>query len=186
MLPLTVSGLLVVGAGIFVGFALWPTWPGAATPLEAPAIPTTVAGVLFDVPPAAIRNAVQRHTGPQTASTCLHVAVAPASICRSNTSDPDSGQAAVASDGEAAPDAAARFFVTIAPLGPVLPPLERHAGVYPHYVDPKRWLAPDGLAILPFRKGRRMPVRIWFIWLERRSSSSPGAHRTSKTFPGPA
>ena len=64
MLPLTVLSLLVVGAGIFVGFALWPTWPGAATPLEAPAIPTTVAGVQPDVPPAAIRNAVQRHTGP--------------------------------------------------------------------------------------------------------------------------
>ena len=35
-----------------------------ADPLDAPAIPITVANVLFDVPPAAIRAAVQRHPGP--------------------------------------------------------------------------------------------------------------------------
>jgi hypothetical protein len=155
MLPLTVLSLLVVGAGIFVGFALWPTWPGAATPLEAPAIPTTVAGVLFDVPPAAIRNAVQRHTGPHDR---LDLAFMWPSLlpppADPNTSDPKtSGQAAVASDGKAAPDADARIFVTIAPLGPVLPPLERLRGVYTHYVQSEAMAGADGLAILPFRQG---------------------------------
>ncbi len=55
----------------------WP-WPQASSPtccgrpgralrsaLDAPALPITVAGVLFQVPPAAIRATVQRHAGPQ-------------------------------------------------------------------------------------------------------------------------
>src|SRR5580700_7773276 len=64
MLPFAFIALLVIGAGIFVSFALWPTWPSGPIPLNAPAIPITVANVLFDVPPAAIRAAVQRHAGP--------------------------------------------------------------------------------------------------------------------------
>jgi hypothetical protein len=164
-LSLTVLSLFVVGAGVFVAFALWPTWPGAATPLEAPAIPTTVAGVLFDVPPAAIRNAVQRHTGPNDR---LDLAFMWPSLLPP-TSDPTtfdartpdaktseamtSAQAADAGDSEAAPDAGGRFFVTIAPLGPVLPPLQRLRGVYTHYVQSEAMAGADGLAILPFRPG---------------------------------
>src|SRR5580704_8877080 len=64
MLPFALIALLVIGAGIFVSFALWPTWPSGPIPLNAPAIPITVANVLFDVPPAAIRAAIQRHAGP--------------------------------------------------------------------------------------------------------------------------
>ena len=155
MLPLTLLSLLVIGAAIFVAFVLWPTWPGAAILLDAPAIPTTVAGVLFDVPPAAIRNAVQRHTGPHDrldlAFTWPSLLPPPSDP---KTSDPKtSGQAALADDSAAAPDADAPFFVTIAPLGPVLPPLQRLRGVYTHYVESEATAGADGLAILPFRQG---------------------------------
>jgi hypothetical protein len=149
MLPITCLGLLVVGAGIFVAFVLWPTWPGAAVPIEAPAIPTTVAGVLFDVPPAAIRNAVQRHAGPNDRIDLTFMwpsLLPPPSDAR--TSEP-SGPAG----GSGPPDPGARFFVTIAPLGPVLPPLERLRGIYPRYVETEAMAGADGLAILPFRKG---------------------------------
>src|SRR4029077_9598049 len=64
-LPFTLLIVLVASAAAaFVSYVLWPTWPSPPTPLNAPAIPVTVAGVLFDVPPAAIRAAVQRHPGP--------------------------------------------------------------------------------------------------------------------------
>ena len=64
MLPVALLAVLVLAAGSFVSYVLWPTWPGAPVALDAPTVPITVAGVLFDVPPAAIRAAVQRHPGP--------------------------------------------------------------------------------------------------------------------------
>jgi len=148
MLLLTVLGLLVIGAGIFVAFALWPTWPGTVILLEAPAIPTTVAGVLFDVPPAAIRNVVQRHAGPNDR---IDLAFMWPSLLPPPSDAKAGEQARLA--GSTAPDPGARFFVTIAPLGPVLPPLERLRGIYPRYVESEATAGADGLAILPFRKG---------------------------------
>jgi hypothetical protein len=139
MLLLTVLGLLVIGAAIFVAFALWPTWPGTVILLEAPAIPTTVAGVLFDVPPAAIRNVVQRHAGPNDRIDL-------AFMWPSLLPPPSDAKAGEQARG-------ARFFATIAPLGPVLPPLERLRGIYPRYVESEATAGADGLAILPFRKG---------------------------------
>jgi hypothetical protein len=151
MLPLSFLGLLVVGAGIFVAFMLWPTWPGAAIPLEAPAIPTTVAGLLFDVPPAAIRNAVQRQPGPHDRMdlTFMWPSLLPPPPSAAKAGE----QSRLTDAGGTAPDPGARFFVTIAPLGPVLPPLERLRGIYPHYVESEAMAGADGLAILPFRKG---------------------------------
>jgi hypothetical protein len=150
MLPVICLGVLIVGAGTFVAFVLWPTWPGRAVPIEAPAIPTTVTGVLFDVPPAAIRNAVQRHTGPNDRLDLVFMwpsLLPPPSDAKAGE------QAKLVDGGTAAPDPNARFFVTIAPLGQVLPPLERLRGIYPRYVEAEAMAGADGLAILPFRKG---------------------------------
>jgi hypothetical protein len=147
IVPVACLGLLVAGAAIFVAFVLWPTWPGAAVPLEAPAIPTTVAGVLFDVPPAAIRNTVQRHTGPNERIDLAFMwpsLLPPPSD--SKTSEPAGGTGST-------PDPSGRFFLTITPLGSVLPPLERLRGIYPRYVEAEAMAGADGLAILPFRQG---------------------------------
>jgi hypothetical protein len=149
-LLLTFLGLLVVGAAIFVAFVLWPTWPGATIPLEAPAIPTTVGGVLFDVPPTAIRNAVQRHAGPHDR---LDLAFLWPSLLPPPSDPKTSGQTVIVGDSGAAADDDGRFFVTIAPLGPVLPPLERLRSVYTRYVESEAMAGADGLAILPFRQG---------------------------------
>jgi hypothetical protein len=150
MLPMTFLGLLVAGAGIFVAFALWPTWPGAPIPLGAPAIPITVAGVLFDVPPAAIRAAVQRHAGPQERIDLafLWPSLTPPPL---DVKGPDQPAAELANDGAAAPDNRVRLFVTIAALGSVLPPADRLRSIYPRYVEAEATAGPDGLAILPFR-----------------------------------
>jgi hypothetical protein len=153
MLPVTFLALLVVAAGIFVSFVLWPTWPSAPVALDAPAIPITVAGVLFDVPPAAIRTAVQRHPGP-------HERIDLAFLWPSLTPPPADAKAAnqpaveLERDAAAAPaDASERLFVSIAALGAVLPPAERLRIIYPRYVEAQATAGSDGLAILPFRAG---------------------------------
>jgi hypothetical protein len=150
MLPVACIGLLIIGAGIFVTFVLRPTWSGAPVPLNAPAIPVTVAGTIFDVPPAAIRKKVQRHTGPQDR---VDLAFMWPSLAPPLDSAGGSEPATESSGSSSSPaDAGARLFVTIAALGPVLPPLERIRGIYPRYVEAEATSGSDGLAILPFRK----------------------------------
>src|SRR5437762_7288258 len=56
---------LIVLAAAFVAGVLWPRWPGTAVAPDAPALPITIGGVLFNVPPAAIRVPMQRHSGAQ-------------------------------------------------------------------------------------------------------------------------
>jgi hypothetical protein len=135
---------LALSGGLFVAYALWPSWPGAPAPLNAPALPITIEGVLFEVPPGAIRAAVQRHPGRQERIDLAFQwpTLAPPPDGTSETPSPASAQPA---------EATGRLFVTIAPLGPVLPPNERLRSIYPHYVEASASAGPDGLAILPFR-----------------------------------
>jgi len=56
--------VLTVAAGVgCVSHLLWPTWPSDPPALDVPALPVTVGGVLFEVPPAAIRAKLQRQAG---------------------------------------------------------------------------------------------------------------------------
>jgi hypothetical protein len=153
MLPFTFLALLVAAAGIFVAFVLWPTWPSTPVALDAPAIPVTVAGVLFDVPPAAIRAAVQRHPGPHERIDLAFVwpSLTPPPV---DVKAPDHPAIDLESDTAAAPaDVSARLFVTIAGIGAVLPPAERLRTIYPRYAEAEAKAGPDGLAVLPFRAG---------------------------------
>src|SRR5262249_14292589 len=58
LIALVVLACLAVG---FVASVLWPRWPQVA--VDAPALPITIAGVAFNVPPAAMRVPVQRRPG---------------------------------------------------------------------------------------------------------------------------
>ncbi len=153
MLPFAFLIVLVVAVGSFVAYELWPTWPNAPVPLDAPAIPITVAGVLFNVPPAAIRAAVQRHPG---AHERIDLAFRWPSRAppRTDAKPTDNPIAKLETDAAPAPPSANdRLFVTIAGLGAVLPPVERLRSIYPRYVETQATAAADGLAILPFRAG---------------------------------
>ncbi len=152
-LPFACLVLLVGAAAAFVSYVLWPTWPGQPTPLDAPAIPITVAGVLFDVPPAAIREAVQRHAGQQER---IDLAFEWPSLTPPRADDKPADKTALNAENAAAAAAETeneRLFVTIAGLGAELPPLERLRTIYPRYVESQASAGPDGLAILPFRAG---------------------------------
>lgn len=167
----------VFAAIAFVAYVLWPRWPSAPVPLDAPAIPVTVAGVLFNVPPAAIRVAVQRRPGaherldlhfawpsltpPRTENTEFAAkSIATSSVTKAAavsmaTTKPDDIAVTRDADGNPTPDAAdnRRIFVTVAALGGVLSPIERLRSIYPRYMGAEAEAGPDGLAVLPFRNG---------------------------------
>lgn len=143
--PFALLLALALFAGSFIAYVLWPTWPGAPAPLNAPTLPITVAAVLFEVPPGAIRAAVQRHPGPHER---IDLAFEWPSL---TPPPPDDAPQTQAPDAVNSAQAPGRLFVTIAPLGSVLPPNERLRGIYPRYVEPAANAGADGLAILPFR-----------------------------------
>src|SRR5579872_4553221 len=138
MLPTALLVALVLAAGSFVAYVLWPTWPGKPVPLDAPAIPITVGGVLFDIPPAAIRAAVQRHAGPheRVDMAFMWPSLAPPQPDAKAEVKTDSVPAGSGGGAAAGPPTASdRLFVTIAGLGGVLPPVERLRSIYPRYLE---------------------------------------------------
>lgn len=152
-LPFVSILIVVAGAAAFVSYVLWPTWPSPPAPLDAPAIPITVAGVLFDVPPAAIREAVQRRPGQQER---LDLAFAWPSLAPPPRDDKPATKTVLNAENAAAAAAKPeneRLFVTIAALGNELPPLDRLKTIYPRYAETRASAGADGLAILPFRPG---------------------------------
>lgn len=146
--------VLVLSAGSFVAYVLWPRWPSPPVPLDAPAIPITVAGVLFEVPPAAIRTALQRHPGPHERIDLAFAwpSLTPPQPELSANAKPLAAAGDVAVGGQL-PEAGVndRLFVTIAALGSVLPPIERLRTIYPRYVATQASTDASGLAIQPFR-----------------------------------
>jgi hypothetical protein len=150
-LPFLLVVLLAATAAGVVSYLLWPTWPSTPTALDAPAIPITISGVLFDVPPAAVREKVQRHPGQQDRIDLIFEwpSLTPPQTVDTDRQPLNPENAAA----EAAATAAKRFFVTIAALGAVLPPLDRLRTIYPRYVEAQAAAGADGLAILPFRAG---------------------------------
>lgn len=150
LVALAIAAALMAAVATFVSYLLWPTWPKSQVSLDAPAIPVIVAGVLFNVPPAAVRAKVQRQPGAHERMDLVFLwpSLTPPSL--DSLADI---KAPAAEEGEAppAPRANDRLFVTIAGLGAVLPPLIRLRTIYPRYIEAQATAGPDGLAIVPFR-----------------------------------
>ena len=137
-------GGLWLNALLFAGFAalatasmvyvLAPRWAGAPAPLDAPRLPIVVAGVVFNIAPAAIRVPLQRRAGLQER---LDLAYAWPDL-----TPPDSHAAG----------SAARMFVTIEAAQSALLPSERLKSIYPRYAEAAA-PGPNGLAMLAFRDG---------------------------------
>jgi hypothetical protein len=147
--PLALFAALLAGTVTFVCYELWPTWPKTLVLLDAPAIPVTVAGILFNVPPAAIRTPVQRHPG-------AHERIDLAFVWPSLAPPNGDGEAAkpVGSAADAVPPRVDdRLFVTIAGLDAALPPTARLRTIYPRYIEAQATAGPGGLAIVAFRAG---------------------------------
>jgi hypothetical protein len=143
LLPLAAFAAPALIALAYIGYVLWPRWPGPPAGLDAPTLPITVAGVAFNLPPAAIRVPVQRRPGAQERVDLafLWPSLAPPDP---NAKPPPAPGAAPAPE---------RIFVTISAAGDALTPADLARNVYPRYTAAEATAGPDGLTILPFREG---------------------------------
>lgn len=142
VLPLLVPAGGAVLAIAFIAYVLWPRWPSTPIAIDAPALPITVAGVTFSIPPAAIRQSVQRRPGTQER---VDLAFLWPSLDPPDTRKKP--EPATSADG------VDRVFMTIAATDTALPPAERVKTIYPRYLDTRVTRGPGGLAVRAFREG---------------------------------
>jgi hypothetical protein len=176
--------LLGAGAATYVSYVLWPTWPKAAVRLDTPTVPVTVVGVLFNVPPGAIRAAVQRHPGAHERIDLVFLwpSLAPPEADGDRGATPP----AVANEEDAVPVPKTddRLFVTIAGLGAVLAPAARLRTIYPRYIEAQATAGPDELAILPFRAGTPYEGEDLVYFADRPEQFFARCSRAVRTVPG--
>jgi hypothetical protein len=142
LLPLILL-TLVFAAVAFIAFVLWPRWPELPIAADAPSLPITIANVPFNIPPGAMRVALQRRPGAhdRVDLAFLWPSLEPAlPVHQTNLSD------APAKPME-------RVFVTIMVADETLPPTERVRTIYPRYASTAPIAGPAGLALLAFRTG---------------------------------
>jgi hypothetical protein len=147
LLPVALASGLSAAAVALVAYLLWPTWGvnGARGPER---LPVSVGGTLFNVPTAAIRMKIQRHSGPQERIDLnfLFPSLAPPDAPRHVSADTVEEQMAQPID---------RIFLSIAAHHNVLAPEARVENIYPRYLEqtsrPGSDAAPDGLAMRAFR-----------------------------------
>jgi len=130
--------VFVVIAGLAVAlmaYLLAPRWPEPVEAVEAPPLPIVVAGVVFNVPPAAIRIAVQRRAGPQERIDLVYL--------WPSLTPPDPHGA----------DPSPHLFITVETVQASLPAAERLKSIYPRYIDEQPTSDGRGLTTAPFADG---------------------------------
>jgi len=134
--------ILIVVAAAFVALVLWPRWPAATLAPDTPALPITVGGVLFNVPPGAIRVTLQRRPGAQERLDLafLWPALEP----------PDPNARPAPTENLPPID---RLFVTIEPQTSAMAPADRVRTIYPRYLADTQFDGPDGLKVISFKEG---------------------------------
>lgn len=138
LLFLIIGGLSVA----YVTYALWPRWPGAPVSLSAPALPIVVAGQMFNIEPAAIRQAVQRKPGTQERIDLAYLwpSLTPAELPAQQ-------------DVITPADPNERIFLTIANAHDEMPAAEMIKEIYPRYFGQPGTAPAEGLTMKPFRDG---------------------------------
>src|SRR3989440_3835257 len=123
LVPLIMFAAVALSAFGYVAYVLWPRW--SAPRLDAQPLPITVAGVAFNLPPAAIRVAAQRRAGAQERVDLVFLwpSLQPP--------DPESKPSALPGTEPASSRTSARVFMTIAAAGDTLAPAERALTIYP-------------------------------------------------------
>jgi hypothetical protein len=140
--PLLLLAAVLLIAAAYVAYVLWPRWPEAQVTLDAPSMPIIIAGVYFNVEPAAIRMAIQRHPGTQQRVDLAYL--------WPSLTPPDP---ALKATTETPADPNERLFVTIASGEGTLPILERVQSIYPRYLVAEPTAGPNGLTLRGFRDG---------------------------------
>jgi hypothetical protein len=140
--PLLLFAAATLTAAAYVAYVLWPRWPDPPASLDAPQLPVIVAGVTFNIEPAAIRMAVQRHPGTQERVDLAYL--------WPSLTPPDP---ALRPSPGAPIDPNERLFVTIASGDDTLALMERVQTIYPRYLVAEPVAGPNGLTLRGFRDG---------------------------------
>jgi hypothetical protein len=140
--PLMAFAGAVVIAALYIAYVLWPRWPGVPVALNAPSLPIVVAGVTFNIEPAAIREAIERRPGTQDRVDLAYLW--PSLVPPDPAVKPTVGHPVNPNE---------RLFVTIASGDTTLPLIERVKEIYPRYLVPEPSAGPDGLTLRGFRDG---------------------------------
>jgi hypothetical protein len=144
LIPILLAGGMTAGAIALVAYLLWPTWSahGSSTPER---LPISVGGTLFNVPTAAIRMKVQRHTGPQER---IDLAFGFPSL---EPPEPPKRVSVETVDDLTQP--IDRIFLSIAARQDALAPDLRLRTIYPRYLDLTSTPLEGGLTMRAFRDG---------------------------------
>ena len=145
LLPILLGGTIAMGAIVAVAYLLWPTWGADGSSAPAP-LPVSIGGTLFNVPVAAIRMKIQRHSGPQERIDLSfgYPSLEPADAPRHVSADAVVEEAVQPID---------RIFLSIAAHHDTLAPDMLVRTIYPRYLDQASTPAADGLGLRAFRDG---------------------------------
>jgi hypothetical protein len=127
-----------------VVYLLWPTW-GADASSSPARLPVSVGATLFNVPTAAIRMKIQRHSGPQERVDL--------SFAFPSLEPPDAPKHVSAETVEGAMQPIDRIFVSIAAHHESLAPDTHVRTIYPRYLEQAATPVQDGLTMRAFRGG---------------------------------
>lgn len=143
MILIMVAVTVAASAVALVAYLLWPTW--VARPAGAPdRLPVSVGATLFNVPTAAIRRKIQRHSGPQERVDL--------SFAFPSLEPPDAPKHVSANTIEEK-QPIDRIFVSISAHHDTLAPDARVRTIYPRYLEQASTPVEDGLTMRTFRDG---------------------------------
>jgi hypothetical protein len=144
MILITVAAVITAGAIALVAYLLWPTW--RTSPASAPGrLPVSVGATLFNVPTAAIRRKIQRHSGPQERVDL--------SFLFPSLEAPAAPKHVSADTVEEKVQPIDRIFLSISAHHDTLAPDTRVRTIYPRYLAQASTPVEDGLTMRAFRDG---------------------------------
>jgi hypothetical protein len=145
LLPVALATGVTACAIALVAYLLWPTW-GVGGTRGPERLPVSIGGTLFNVPTAAIRRKIQRHSGPQERIDLdfLYPSLATPGAPRHVSADTVEEEMTQPID---------RIFLSIAAHQNALAPEDRVQNIYPRYLEQTSRAESQGLAMRAFRDG---------------------------------
>ena len=144
MIPIMLGCALAAGAITLVAYLLWPTW-GAEASSSPGRLPVSIGATVFNVPTAAIRMKIQRHSGPQERVDL--------SFVFPTLQAPEAPKHVSAGTVDEALQPIDRIFLSIAAHHDTLAPDTRVRTIYPRYLEQASSPGQDGLTMRAFRDG---------------------------------
>jgi hypothetical protein len=144
LVPVTLGCAIAAAAVALIAYLLWPTWgvDASSTPAR---LPVSIGATVFNVPTAAIRMNIQRHSGPQER---VDLSFAYPSLEASEAPRHVSVEAV-----EETIQPIERIFLSIAAHHDSLAPDILVRTIYPRYLEQASPPGQDGLAMRAFRDG---------------------------------